>query len=94
MRKYLPDVEWFIGKQVPDQLGNYIIDKHRGSGMNAHVFRAHSDELRHDIAVKIIPRQNLGPNWKQEFQKANRLIVLRLSLGSSVLVNGKIKIMT
>ena len=74
MRKYLPDVEWFIGKQVPDQLGKYIIVEHRGSGLNAHVFRAHSDELRHDIAVKIIPRQNLGPNWKQEFQKANRLI--------------------
>ena len=74
MRKYLPDVEWFIGKQVPDQQGKYIIVEHRGSGMNAHVFRAHSDEMRHDIAVKIIPRQNLGPNWKQEFQKANRLI--------------------
>ena len=73
MRKYLPDVKWFIGKQVPDQPGNYIIDKHRGSGMNAHVFRAHSDELRHNIAVKIIPRQNLKPNWEQEFQKANRL---------------------
>ncbi|NQT59978.1 MAG: protein kinase, partial [Bacteroidetes bacterium] len=41
--------------------------------MNAHVFRAHSDELRHDIAIKIIPRQNLNPNWKQEFQKANSL---------------------
>lgn len=74
MRKYLPDVEYFIGKQVPDQQGKYIIVEHRGSGMNAHVFRAHSDELRHDIAVKIIPRQNLEPNWKQEFQKANRLI--------------------
>ncbi len=73
MRKYLPDVEWFIGKQVPNQLGKYIIVEHRGSGMNAHVFRAHSEELKHNIAVKIIPRQNLGPNWKQEFQKANRL---------------------
>ena len=73
MRKYLPDVEYFIGKHVPNQSGNYVIDKHRGSGMNAHVFRAHSDELRHDIAIKIIPRQNLNPNWKQEFQKANSL---------------------
>lgn len=73
MRKHLPNVEYFIGKHVPNQPGNYVIDMHRGSGMNAHVFRAHSDELRHNIAVKIIPRQNLGPNWKQEFQKANRL---------------------
>lgn len=73
MRKHLPNVEYFIGKHVPNQPGNYVIDMHRGSGMNAHVFRAHSDELRHNIAVKIIPRQNLGSNWKQEFQKANRL---------------------
>jgi hypothetical protein len=73
MQKYLPDVEYFIGKHVPNQSGNYIIVEHRGSGMNAHVFRAHSDELRHDIAVKIVPRQNLKPNWQQEFQKANIL---------------------
>ena len=73
MRKHLPDIDYFIGKQVPDQQGEYIIVEYRGSGMNAHVFRAHSDELRHDIAVKIVPRQNLKPNWKQEFQKANLL---------------------
>ncbi len=73
MRTYLPDVEYFIGKHVPNQSGNYIIVEHRGSGMNAHVFRAHSDELRHDISVKIVPRQNLKPNWQQEFQKANIL---------------------
>jgi len=73
MKIYLPDLEYFIGKHVPNQPGNYVIDKHRGSGMNAHVFRAHSDELSNNIAVKIIPRQNLKPNWEQEFQKANRL---------------------
>jgi serine/threonine protein kinase len=73
MRKYLPDVKYFIGKHVPNQPGDYVIDEHRGSGMNAHVFRAHSDELKHNIAIKIIPKQNLKPNWKQEFQKANRL---------------------
>ena len=73
MRINLPDKEYFIGKQVPDQTGNYIIVEHRGSGMNAHVFRAHSDELKHDIAVKIIPKQNLKGNWEQEYQKANLL---------------------
>ena len=73
MPKYLPDVEYFIMKHVPNQIGNYIIVEHRGSGLNAHVFRAHSDELRHDIAVKVVPKQNLKPNWKQEFQKANSL---------------------
>ncbi len=73
MRKNLPNKDIFIGKKVPDQPGEYIIVEHKGSGMNGHVFRAHSDELRRDIAVKIIPKQNLGPNWKQEFQKANIL---------------------
>jgi len=73
MKKHLPDVEYFIGKHVPNQLGNYIIVEHRGSGMNAHVFRAYSDELTYNIAVKVVPKQNLKPNWKQEFQKANSL---------------------
>ncbi|MDY6864146.1 MAG: protein kinase [Thermodesulfobacteriota bacterium] len=73
MRKNLPDKDIFIGKKVPDQPGEYVIIEHRGSGMNGHVFRAHSDELRRDIAVKIIPKPNLGPKWKQEFQKANSL---------------------
>lgn len=73
MRRNLPDKDIFIRKKVPGQPGEYIIVEHKGSGMNGHVFRAHSDELRRDIAVKIIPKLNLGPNWKQEFQKANIL---------------------
>jgi len=74
MRKYLPDIKYFIGKQVPGQSGDYIIKEHRGSGANAHVFRAYSEELTHNIAVKIIPSQNIkSTNWKQEFQQANML---------------------
>ena len=73
MRRTLPDKDIFIRKKVPGQPGEYIIVEYKGSGMNGHVFRAHSDELRRDIAVKIIPKLNLGPNWKQEFQKANIL---------------------
>lgn len=73
MRRNLPDKDIFIRKKVPGQPGEYIIVEHKGSGMNGHVFRAHSDELKRDIAVKIIPKLNLGPNWKQEFQKANIL---------------------
>jgi serine/threonine protein kinase len=74
MRKYLPDIDYFIGKQVPGQSGEYIIEEHRGSGDNAHVFRAYSEELKHNIAVKIIPKQNIkSSNWKQEFQQANML---------------------
>jgi len=73
MRRNLPDKEYFIGKQVPGQPGDYSMVELRGSGGDGHVFRAHSDELEHDIAVKIIPKQNLKDNWKEEYQKANLL---------------------
>ena len=73
MRRNLPDKEYFIGKQVPGQPGDYSMVELRGSGGNGHVFRAHSVELEHDIAVKIIPKQNLKDNWKEEYQKANLL---------------------
>ncbi len=74
MRKYLPDINYFNGKQVPGQSGEYKIVEHRGSGDNAHVFRAYSDRLKLDIAIKIIPRQNIkSENWKQEYQRANML---------------------
>jgi len=73
MRSFLPDKAFFIGNEIPDQHGRYTIVEHKGSGVNGHVFRAHSEELRHDIAVKIIPRQNLKEGWKDEFQKANIL---------------------
>jgi len=73
MRKHLPRIEYFIGKVIKEQPGEYVIKEHLGSGVNARVYRAHSEELRHDIAVKVIPILNLRHNWRQEFQKANIL---------------------
>jgi serine/threonine protein kinase len=78
MRKNLPDISFFMNKPLPG-LDGYYIDEHLGSGLNAHVFRAHSDSVKHDIACKIIPAANLkmGPNgediWKAEIHKANVL---------------------
>lgn len=84
MKKHLPKKKYFLGKTVPDLPGGYIIAEHKGSGVNAHVFRAHSEEMRHDIAVKVLPRENLKQNWKQEFQKANilrsRMVVKFISI--------------
>lgn len=78
MRINLPDKNYFIGRDLPTKPTVRIVE-YRGSGNNAHVFRAHSDELGRDVACKIIPRRNLvgidrdPPAWKAEVQKANRL---------------------
>lgn len=78
MRKYLPDPDFFIGKDIPG-ISGYTIIEHIGSGCNAHVFRAHSDNANRDIACKIIPAENLigkdaqPPLWRQEIDKAHSL---------------------
>ena len=78
MKQFLPSESYFLGKPVPNQ-PRYTIVKKIGSGMNGHVFQAHSAELNNDIACKLIPRRNLvgvdetPPKWKSEFQKANSL---------------------
>ena len=76
MRKHLPAVEQFIGQPVPGHADYVIIDR-LGSGCNGHVFVAHSDSLRREIACKVIPVANLigaernPPTWKEEILKAN-----------------------
>lgn len=78
MRIHLPDKSFFLNKVVPSRSTIKIVEC-RGSGNNAHVFRAHSDELGRDVACKIIPRKNLvgidqdPPTWKAEVLKANKL---------------------
>lgn len=78
MKCNLPDRNYFLGKSLPGYPG-YTIEEYRNSGSNAHVFRAHSNELKADLAVKLIPRGNLrtppeSPDaWKREVQKANVL---------------------
>ncbi len=78
MRANLPDKSFFLGKDVPEKPG-YVIVESLGSGGNAHVFRAHSEEFRHDLACKVIPRANLvdaesdKPKWLEEVTKATTL---------------------
>jgi serine/threonine protein kinase len=78
MRENLPDKTFFIGKRVPSKPA-VSIQEYRGSGANAHVYRAHSEELGRVVACKIIPRKNLvGPDqvppaWRSEVFKADQL---------------------
>lgn len=78
VRSNLPDKRLFLGKQIPG-LEKYTIEDWLGSGNNAHVFRARSDELSQNVACKIIPCTNLvgtdetPPRWWQELKKANRV---------------------
>ncbi|MCK4818670.1 protein kinase, partial [bacterium] len=77
MRKFLPDVNFFLGKKVPGQ-PDYEIVEHIGSGNNAHVFRAHSKKVNNDLACKIIPKENLRgdiskQSWRAEIDSANIL---------------------
>jgi serine/threonine protein kinase len=78
MEKYLPDANFFIGKDIPGSPG-YKIVKKIGSGQKGHVFKAHSERMNHDLACKVIPRANLkaetpdNPGWRQEFLKPNIL---------------------
>ncbi len=78
MRKNLPDKEFFVGKQIPAR-PDVTITRFVDSGNDAHLFKAHSDQLARDVACKIIPRANLvhGPDgqatWRAEVHKADAL---------------------
>lgn len=78
MQKKLPDKEFFLHKPLPG-MGDYVIDKYINSGHNAHVFRAYSSALNHNLACKVTPKDNLLQNnlkeddWFIEAKKANSL---------------------
>ncbi len=78
MQKRLPDKEFFLGKSLPG-MPDYVISEYINSGHNAHMFRAYSSVLNHDLACKIIPKANLLANnlkedeWFIEPKKANSL---------------------
>jgi serine/threonine protein kinase len=78
MKSKLPNPDSFLDQPIPGQ-DKYRIAKLIGTGCNAHVFLAHSDELVHDVACKVIPVDNLvgtdetPPRWQEEFRKANRV---------------------
>ena len=53
VRKHLPDKQYFIEKTIP-RLQGYKIIEYVGSGCNAHVFKAHSQDANNVLACKII----------------------------------------
>jgi tRNA A-37 threonylcarbamoyl transferase component Bud32/energy-coupling factor transporter ATP-binding protein EcfA2 len=77
MKSELPDISYFIGKEIPDVNGFKIV-KHIDSGCNAHVFKAYNENIKGYLACKVIPRSNLKNNddkdsWYKEAQIANTL---------------------
>ncbi len=78
MRKHLSDPGHFLGKTLPG-FSNYKIVEHIGSGLNGHVYRAHAENIKSDLAFKFVPTENLpvDPEQRQlylaEARKANSL---------------------
>ena len=78
MRKHLPDPERFLGITLAD-FPNYELVEHIGSGLNGHVYRAHAENIRGDLAFKFVPTENLPVDPEQrdlylaEAKKANSL---------------------
>jgi len=78
MRANLPSPGYFVGKTIPTRPDLKIVSL-VDSGNDAHVFRAHSDDLGRDMACKIIPRKNLqygsdrSEIWRAEVHKADIL---------------------
>ena len=78
MRANLPDKTFFLAKQLPTRT-DVRITNFVASGNDGYLFRAHSDELKRDVACKIIPRTNLAyssegqETWRAEVHKADIL---------------------
>jgi serine/threonine protein kinase len=76
MKKNLPDINYFLGKEVPGFEGYTIVD-YVASGCNGHVFKARNNEISSDVACKIIPKSNLHSQDKEycyrEAKNANTL---------------------
>jgi serine/threonine protein kinase len=76
--KALVDTEWFVGRLLPGQ-GDYRITRSLAAGQKAHVFVAHSESLRRDVACKVIPEDKLigrdmdPPSWQSEITNANQV---------------------
>lgn len=74
MKKHLNKInrDYFMNKPIPG-FESYVIDEYKAQGGNAFLFKASDKEMIHKVACKIIPRDNLSPNWIEEVQKANKL---------------------
>lgn len=77
MKAYLPPKENFIGKTI-DGFPGHRIERHAGSGANAHVFRAYDPTTKSVLAFKFVPRANLvvtpdPERYLEEAKRANQL---------------------
>lgn len=78
MRANLPSKEVFLGKSLPGRLDITIVEL-KGTGNDGLLFKARSDQLRRDLACKVIPRANLTTGaggtelWRDEVHKADAL---------------------
>ena len=78
MRRNLPPRDHFLGKTFPF-LPNHEVTDHIGSGANGHVYRIHADNISGDLALKIVPTENLPVDdegrerYLNEAKKANVL---------------------
>jgi len=81
--KQIVNPEFFLNQKIPGH-PEYSIVRVLDSGLNACVFVAHSESLAHDVACKIIPKQNLvgdeqdPPTWRSEITNANQVASARV----------------
>ena len=78
MRRNLPYWNHFLDKTLPEFPNHKIVEK-IGSGSNGHVYRAHAEKIKSDLAFKFVPTENLPEDPDQrdvylaEAKKANSL---------------------
>ena len=78
MRRHLPPRNHFLGKTFPF-LPHHQVAEHIGSGFNGHVYRLHADNINSDLALKVVPTENLPADeegrerYLTEAKKANVL---------------------
>ena len=78
MRKNLPPIDLFIGKNI-ERFPNYVIQEHIASGNNGHLFRAFDPSTENNLAFKVVPVRNLPEDegeqqvYLNEAKKANQL---------------------
>ena len=63
MRKNLPPIDLFIGKRIYQ---NHVIKEHIASGNNGHLFRAFDSSTGSNLAIKIVPVQNIPDDNGQQ----------------------------
>jgi len=67
--KNLPPINHFVGERFDD----YELTEEIGRGNIGVVYKAYNESIEHYRACKIIPHENLRPNWDIEIKKVAKL---------------------